>query len=156
FEVPGMEAVRSQPAPHHPAPRPPPTPRPTTTTSKRLEMKSFEIARLRDREQDGMIAGLAEALDDAHPHPGVAGCMADTVLEHRVGHMVRAREREEAPVALEDPKRAQVDLLVAARRRVERRAAARERRRIQDDRAEADTVALEAPQLVEDVSRPDL
>ena len=69
---------------------------------------------------------------------------------------MRAREREQAAAALEQPHRAQVDLLVAARRRVERRPAARKRRRVEDDDAEARPAALEPSQLVEGVLRADL
>src|SRR5262245_31981737 len=121
-----------------------------------FEVKSFEVPRLGDREQDGMVRSLAEALDDPKPHAGVRGRVAANLFEHRVGHVVRAREREEAPAVFQDPKRTQVDPLVATRGRVERRAAAGEWRRIQDDQTEAGAVALEAPQLVEDVARTDL
>ena len=60
---------------------------------------------------------------------------------------MRARERREHPARLEQPHRAQVDLLVAARRRLERAARARERRRIQHDEPEPWALALEPAEL---------
>src|SRR5262249_16217555 len=126
----GSPALEAAAPSSPPAPPPPPTPPPRarrTARSQRDKVKSFEVASLGDREQHRMVRSLTEALDDANPGAGVGSRLAADVLEHRVGHVMRARERQEAAAALQQPERAQVDLLVAARRRIERRAAARER-----------------------------
>src|SRR5207249_7619951 len=71
-------------------------------------------------------------------------------------HVVRARERRQYAARLEEPDGAQVDLLVAAQRALERAAAARERRRVEHDETEARARAVEPPQLVEGVGVADL
>ena len=67
-----------------------------------------------------------------------------------------AREGGEAAPAVEQVHRSQVELLVAAHGGLELRPAPRERRRVEHDRAEARSGALEAPQLVEHVGGDDL
>src|SRR5437773_5714829 len=67
-----------------------------------------------------------------------------------------AREREEAPPALEEARRAEVDLLIAAHGAVELGPAPREGRRIEDDHAEVPAGALEPAELVERVRGDEL
>ena len=65
--------------------------------------------------------------------------------------MVGAGEGREEPAGLQAAQRAEVDLLVAAERRVERRPPARERRRVEHDQVEAAPVALERAERVEGI-----
>ena len=83
-----------------------------------------------------MIGGLRQAVEDAERHTGVTGGLAANRLEHFRRHVVRAGERRQNAARSQQPHRTQIDLLVAARRGVERVPPAGERRGVQDHQTE--------------------
>src|SRR5438105_478001 len=102
-----------------------------------------------------MIAALAERFERAHRRPRVLRGRPAHLLEPGRGDVMRAGKRGEDPAPLEQAHRPQVDLLVAARRRLERALAAGERRGIEDHEAEARARALEPAELVEGARLPE-
>src|SRR6266850_4436963 len=121
-----------------------------------LEEEAGEVAGLRNGEQDGVIAALAEALEDPDGDAGVARGVPAHLLEKRRGDVVRAREGREHAAGLEQAEPADVDLLVATRRRGQRVLAPSEGRGIEDDGPEALARRLEAPQEIEGIALSDL
>src|SRR2546425_3925280 len=75
-----------------------------------------------------MIAALAERFERAHRRPRVLRGRPAHLLEPGRGDVMRAGKRGQDPSPLEQAHRPQVDLLVAAGRRVERALAAGGRR----------------------------
>src|SRR2546425_9968391 len=71
-----------------------------------------------------MIAALAERFERAHRRPRVLRGRPAHLLEPGRGDVMRAGKRGQDPSPLEQAHRPQVDLLVAAGRRVERALAA--------------------------------
>src|SRR5262245_9379437 len=111
--------------------------------SESFEQEAFEVAGLGDVQENGVVAGLREAIDNPDADGRIGSGPATNILEERFRDVVGARERQETPARLEHPQRAQVDFLVAARRRVDRRSVAREWRRVEHDHPEARARTLE-------------
>src|SRR5712691_3655051 len=65
-----------------------------------FEEQSAQVAGLRDRQDDRVVARLSERSDHPEPCPRVGRGVAAELFETRLGHVVRAREREEAPPGL--------------------------------------------------------
>src|SRR6266849_2654757 len=121
-----------------------------------FEEEAGEVAGLWNGEQDGVIAALAEALEDPDGDAGVACGGPAHLLEERRRDMVRAREGREHAAGLEQAEPPDVDLLVATRRCGQRVLAPREGRGIEDDGSEALACSLEAPQEIEGIALSDL
>ena len=68
-----------------------------------------------------MIPGLAQTGGDPHRAPDILARRSADLLEERRAHVVGAGEGREEPAGLQAAQRAEVDLLVAAERRVARR-----------------------------------
>src|SRR5881397_1078329 len=120
--------------------RPPPA---RGAASHRFQVEAFEVPSLWNRENGRVVARLGERGDQPEPRSRVGRGVAAELLEARLRHVVGARERQEAPPALEEPHRAEVDLLVAAHGGVEPGPAPREGWRIENDHAEARARSIE-------------
>ena len=105
------------------------------------EHEALQVVRLRNAEQDRVVTGLPALLDDRHRRAGVHRRGLEHRLEAVLVHVVRAGAGDEAAAGPQQLQRAEVDLVVAAHRLLDRVAALRERRRVEHDRV----VALAGP-----------
>ena len=83
-----------------------------------------------------MVGGLLANLDLAQLHAGVVRRLGHDLLEHVFAHEVRARAGGQIPAARQELHGAGVDLLVAAGRLADLRAALGECRRVEHDEVE--------------------
>src|SRR4029453_6679112 len=113
--------------------------------------EALQIIRLRHAQHDRVIAGLAALLDHGDHGGRVRRRVGQDRLEVVLVDVVRARAGDEAASRPEDPQRAPVDLLVAARRLGDRVTALGEGGRVEDHGVEALLALVELVQQVEDV-----
>src|SRR5262245_45479920 len=103
-----------------------------------------------------MVPALAERAEHPDRHAGIARSGTADLLERARRDVMRAREGRERAARLEQAQRAEIDLLVAARGRVDRILAPGEWRRVEHDESEALARLLEPAQPVEGIAFPDL
>src|SRR5437773_5899159 len=113
--------------------------------------EAFEVVRLRDAEDDGVVAGLPALLDDGHRRGRVGGRRGQDLLEVGLVDMIGARAGDQAAARLEQLEGAEVDLLVPAHGLLDRVLALGEGGRVEDHGVEALAAVVQIPQEVEDV-----
>src|SRR3954470_4330693 len=101
--------------------------------SERSQDQALQIAGLRHSQQRRVVAGGAALFDELYRPARVGGGGEDGFLEHRLAHVEAAARRYEDAARREKLERAQVDLLVAAERRVHGTAGLGEGGRVEDD-----------------------
>ena len=110
----------------------------TTAVSRALSSSSaLDVSCFRNRQHFRMIERLAGDRAQRDAPPGVRRGVLQHLEKERLREMKAAARGEEQSAGREQPHRAQVDVLVAANRRGQRRLVLRERRRIEHDRVEA-------------------
>src|SRR5262245_51215086 len=102
-----------------------------------FEEEAGQVVGFGNREEDGMVAALGERGEYTGADAGVASSLAADVFEESGCDVVRAGEGQQQTARLQEAQGAEVDLLVAACRRLHRGLVAREGRRIEDHEAEA-------------------
>jgi len=105
----------------------------TIAALDRPQDHALQVRRLRCVEERWMVGGLSAFLDDLELPARIECSAPDDADEVARRERARARARDEDSAGLQHFDRAKVDLFIAACRRFQRRLAACERRRVQDD-----------------------
>ena len=98
-----------------------------------------------------MVARLSALLDNLQTTPSIHRRIGDDAEEHFFAEVIRARAGNQHATGIKKLQRPQIDFLVAARARFDRRAAFRKRRRIENDGIESLARGLHFPQRVKNI-----
>src|SRR5262245_40688720 len=98
-----------------------------------------------------MVARLRALFHDLHGATGVARGVGERLQKQFLADVVRTRAGDQDAARIQQSQRAQVDLLVAAQRRLYSAAVFGEGRRVEDDRVETLARVVVIAQQVEDV-----
>jgi hypothetical protein len=124
----------------------------TTSPSRQtLHDRPFQVSSFRNRQHLWMIHRLPGDRPQRQTPPRIGRGIRKHLQKERLAHVEAAARREQHSSGREESHRAQVDVLVAAERGVDRGPVLGERRRVEDDGVEGLATALEVAQIVEGV-----